>query len=211
MAIGAAIFSTMMSVSAAKKQRRAGRMAQTAAEEGARGIEAETEMNIGQTRRAQAQTMGLAKANVAASGVRFDASKIAAVKFTEQETEASKQEWIEIQEEKTQAYRAERDVYHDDDDYEKRLGRANRRVAEFEAETEVVQSGGGKKGDSIFTYLTEMKRTFAEDIAYKGKEGKSRAKVARMGGQVARAQAQAGAIASIGSAVGSFASAYGGK
>jgi len=185
MAIGAAIFSGVMSLSAAAKQRKASKLAQSAAEEGARGIEAETEMNIGQTRRAQAQTMGLAKANIAASGVRFDASKIAAVEFTEGGVET------------TITKGAGKGL----------LSRFVGRVTRTELEGG-EQIAGETEGGSIFTYLREMKRTFAKDIAWQGKEGRSRARVTRMGGQVAKAQAYAGAMASVGRAAGSFGSAY---
>ena len=187
MAIGAAVFSAVMSVGAAAKQRKAGKRAQSAAEEGARGIEAETEMNIGQTRRTQAQTMGLAKANIAASGVRFDASKIAAVEFTEGGTETTETGRV--------------------------LSAFGGRVTRQQTVTTELEGGeqiaGETEGGSIFTYLKEMKRTFAKDIAWQGKEGRSRARVTRMGGQVAKAQAYAGALASVGSAVGSFAKAAG--
>ena len=207
MAIGAAIFSGVMSLSAAAKQRKAGKLAQSAAEEGARGIEAETEMNIGQTKRAQAQTLGTAKANIASSGVRFDATKIAAVKFTEGGVEERKVE-----------------VFGGRSGGLGMLGRLGtsggegginlfgglQRTQVFELEGG-EQIAGETEGDSIFTYLKEMKRTFSEDIAWQGKEGRSRARVARMGGQVAKAQAYAGALASVGAAVGSFAKASGGK
>lgn len=211
MAMGAAIFSGVMSVAGARKQRRAGQLAQSAAEEGARGIEAETEMNIGQTRRRQAQTMGLAKANIAASGVRFDASKIAAVKFTEGGTRTTT-----LAEQKGALAEREKGLLRERGILGGVLGGGalssglfgklfNR---PFQVEVEGgEQIAGETEGDSIFTYLKEMKSTFSKDIAWQGKEGRSRAKVARMGGQIAKAQAYAGAMASIGSAVGSFASA----
>ncbi len=200
MAIGAAIFSGVMALGGSAQQRRAGKLAQSAAEEGARGIEAETEMNIAQTKRAQAQTLGTAKANIAASGVRFDATKIAAVKFSEGGVE---QPYV--------AGRPEASTVLD------RFGgvggiaattltSAQRREVELEGG---VQLEGETEGGSVFTYLKEMKRNFATDIAWQGKEGRSRARVTRMGGQVAKAQAYAGALASVGSAFGSFAKAAG--
>ena len=87
MAIGAAIFSGAMALRGARQQRSAGKQAQAAAEVAAQGIEEETEMNIEQTKRMQSQVLGRAKANIAASGIRFDASKIGAVEFSEGGTE----------------------------------------------------------------------------------------------------------------------------
>ena len=199
MAIGGAIFSGVMSLGAASKQRRAGRQAQAAAEEGARGIEAETEMNIEQTRRAQAQTMGLAKANIAASGVRFDATKIAAVEFTEGGVEPTAKDPDSPQLAAGDGAMG-RAVFG-------RLfgGGATKTETELEGGEQIA---GETEGGSVFTYLKEMKRTFAKDIAWQGKEGRSRARVMRMGGQVAKSQAYAGSMASIGQAAGSFGKAY---
>lgn len=198
MAIGAAIFSGIMAVESAKQQRKAGRKAQAAAEEGALGIEAETEMNIEQTRRSQAQTLGLAKANIAASGIRFDASKIGEVTFTEGGTE-------------TRSVKTGVDVeqgYDGDDPYSRTVDRYEDVELELEGGEQI---GGATEGSSIFNYLKEMKREFSKDIAWQGKEGRSRARVARMGGQVAKATAYAGAAGSYANAASSFASAYGSR
>jgi len=206
MGIGAAIISGVSSYQSGRQQRRAGRQAQAAAEEGALGIEAETEMNIEQTRRSQQQILGRAKANIAASGIRFDASKIAAVEFTEQETEAGR----------------EKRAFHEQTlaKLKGRIGLKGRRglagkiggvmeatIKGTEYETEVVQTAGATEDSSTFNYLREMKRNFASEISWMGKEGRSRAKVMRMGGQVAKAQAYAGGAQSYASAASSFAGA----
>lgn len=197
MAVGAAVVGGMMSMRGASQQRRAGKQAAAAGEETARGIEAETEMNIEQTRRSQSQTLGLAKANIAASGVRFDASKIAAVEFTEGATGLAGATGSKI-------------------DLKFKWGggiggliEKVMRQKELDVLEGGIQTAGETTGDSTFNYLREMKREFSKDIAWQTKEGRSRAKVARMGGQVAKAQAYAGATQSYASAISSFGSAYG--
>lgn len=203
MAIGAAIFSGVMSLGAAAQQRKAGKLAASAGEAGAQGIEAETEMNIAQTKRAQAQTLGTAKANIAASGVRFDATKIAAVKFTEGGLETTT----------TENQLAGRfgagglGAGGFGDKFGNKVGGffgPKSKTTEIEGG---IQTEGETEGDSVFTYLKEMKRNFATDIAWQSKEGRTRAHVTRLGGQAAKASAYAGALASVSSAVGSFAKA----
>lgn len=205
MAIGAAIVSVAMSVRGAKQQRRAGRAAQTAAEEGARGIEAETETNIAQAKRSQAQTMGTAVAMAAARGAKFDARKISRVQFSEGGTKEERVK-VGIKQVGTTKPRysgrnqptgePQQDIY--EDVYETR-----------EVEQDYgKQVAGAAEGGSAFTYLKEMKRSFATDIGYMSEAGRSRARVARMGGKVAAAQAKAGATASYASAFSTASSAF---
>lgn len=198
MAIGAAIFSGAMAIRSGRQQRKAGKQAAAAGEEGALGIELETERNIEQTRRSQAQTLGLAKANIAASGIRFDAAKIGEVAFTEGGISTpSGRAAGEARQKATFSFKGGLNI----------PAQLRKEITAKELEGG-IQTAGEAEGGSIFTYLKEMKRNFAEDIAWQGRQGRSRAKVARLGGQVAKATAYAGASASYASAASSFASAY---
>ncbi len=55
-----------------------------------------------------------------------------------------------------------------------------------------------------------MRRNFASDIGFMGKAGRSRARVTRIGGQIAMVQAKAQATQSYVSAINSFSSAFSG-
>lgn len=203
MAIGSAIFSGIMAISAGDAQRRAGYQAQDAAEANAASIEEETAVNVEQLRRTQSQTLGMAKAIIGASGVKFDARKINRVSFSEGGADITK---------KRTGFTTNND--YSGDALPKELNPA---TGEYEtpiyATTSTEKSYGDQLtgdvlGSSAFLYLKEMKRNFATDLGFTGRQGRSRAKVTRMGGQVAASQANAAATSSYASAVSSFGSAY---
>jgi len=183
-------FMGVMAISGANKQRGAGRRARNAAEENAQAIESETAENIGQMRKTQRQTLGMSKAIIASSGIRFDARKINRLRFSEGGTKTERV--------KTGTYT---DYSGEDaDTYE------DQQVEQGYGE----QTQGDIEGSSAFQYLREMRRNFASDIGYMGKAGRSRSRVTRMGGQVAQAQANASATQGYLSALGSFNKAFSG-
>jgi hypothetical protein len=203
MAIGSAIFSGIMAISAGDAQRRAGDKAQSAAEQNALSIESETATNIDQLRRTQGQTLGMAKAIIGASGIKFDARKINRVNFSEGGADIT----------------TVRTGFTTNTDYSGNAPPPELNPATGEYETPIYQATSKEKsygeqlsgdllGSSAFLYLKEMKRNFATDLGFMGKQGRSRAKVTRMGGQVAAMQANAAATSSYASAISSFGSAY---
>lgn len=159
-----AVIGLIASHQAAGKARRAANL-------GADSIMLETAENIKQAKRSQAQTLGIAKASIAASGVKFDASKINDVKFTEGGTRKVEYE--------TREYNEDTEMYE------------TVTKTRDEEISQGVQVSGEEKGSSTFNYLREMKKVFAEDLGWMSKQGRERARVARQGGQVAYAQAQA--------------------
>jgi len=203
MGIETAIFAGIMAMQAGDAQRAAGSKAQSAAEQNAFSIEEETAANIDQLRRSQGQTLGMAKAIIGASGFKFDARKINRVSFSEGGADITRN----------------RTGFTTNNDYSGNAPQKELNPATGEYETPIYQATSTEKsygdqltgdalGNSAFTYLKEMKRNFATDLGFMGKQGRSRAKVTRMGGQVAAMQANAAATSSYASAVSSFGSAY---
>ncbi len=199
----ASVVGGIMAVQAGDAQREAGSKAQSAAEANAASIEEETAINIEQLRRTQGQTLGLTKAIIGASGVKFDARKIGRVSFSEGGVDVTQR----------------RAGFTTGNDYSGNAPQEefNPATGEYETpvyETTTKEKGFGKQltgetqGSSAFLYLREMKRNFATDLGFMGKQGRSREKVARLGGQVAAAQASAAATSSYASAVTSFGSAF---
>jgi len=177
----------------------AGAKSRAAGEAGARSIIDETRMNVEQTKKVQAQTLGFAKAAIAASGIKFDASKISRVKFAEggiRTGVTTEKEW-ELGRIGSPGPEREYTGGTDFTAAEMLIGGSvfhekSRDFASYDPSDDYGQQiAGEEEGGSSFTYLREMKKEFAKDIGWQFKQGVSRAKVAQMGGTVAYAQSKA--------------------
>lgn len=200
MAAAAGIFMNVLGMGESAK---AGAQARAAGELGAQSIMSETRTNIEQTKKSQAQTLGMAKAIAAASGIKFDARKIAGVKFTEGGLTTGKRTEKEWEAghiggiSPTYSLATEGTLGGTDFTTEEMLiggssfHEKSRDVAVYGASEDYGrQFAGAAEGDSTFTYLREMKKEFSKDIGWQAKQGASRAKVAQLGGTVAYAQAK---------------------
>ncbi len=172
--------------------------ARYAAELGSRSILDETATNIAQEKRAQNQTYGIAKASAAASGIKFNAAKIDAVKFSEG--------GYTLRTENRSGWRVSQFMPQNESKKKSSylvpglgvlFGGKDRWTESYKDEKPYGQQvAGDTTGGSSFTYLREMKKTFAKDIGWMGKQGRARAEVAKQGGQVAYAQGRAAAVQS---------------
>jgi len=198
MATGAAMFAIAAFTYVTKKKaiRKQEAAARRQAEMNAQGIMEETEVNIEQQKREHRKTLGIARAVAAASGIRFDARKIGGVSFAEGGAERQYLEPDSIDEGGFIGATGETI-------YDQSGGAYN--LAEKAFGTQLT---GATEGSSTFNYLRNMKKVFAEDIGWAGKIGRSRAKVARFGGNIASAEASAQKAAATASFVSSAYSAY---
>jgi hypothetical protein len=208
--IMSAAFSNSQQKRAAGKVRRA---QEQLAEQNAVMAEEDSEENLRQMRLDQGRSLGMAKAQAAASGIKFDSSQINDVQFTEG---GQRREYYDGSDQQRLNNEGAAANALDDNavafsanygDYNRTEATTGRRFKTNEDEFG-AQVSGSESGSSTFNYLRNMKQAFANDLGWQSKLGASRAKVARFGGTIAGVEYKASRARANAEMYSSFAKAY---